>query len=166
MTIKFDLDINDWIAFQEYYRSKKIPVYKFLMPALFISALLLVGLNVVYLHRQEASWFTITSGVLLLFISYLFLLKGRSRSQWRKMALKIQIKYPDAFGPREMTFDDNGITIQTSNTSKVLPWGVIDKQEENKDYNFIFTKSKTVYIIPKNKIKGDLSKISGNNEHR
>ncbi|MDR1121552.1 MAG: YcxB family protein [Dysgonamonadaceae bacterium] len=148
-TIRFELSINDWIAFQEYYRSKKAPIYKFLMPALFISALLLIGLNVMYLHRHEASWFTITSGILLLFISYLFFLKGRSRSQWRKAALKMQAKYPDAFGPREMTFDDDGITIQTANNSKILSWKAIDRQEENKDYNFIFTQNGTVYIIPK-----------------
>ncbi len=148
-TIRFNLTIEDWMAFQEYFRGKKAPVYRILMPLLGISAMLLILLNALYLMKNEASLVTVISGIFLLLIFYLFFLKNKSKGQLRKMALDMQAKNPDAFGDREMSFDEDGISIKVNQSSKELFWEDIDQWEENKEYFFLYSTKGVVYIIPK-----------------
>ncbi len=154
MKILFDLTIDDWIAFQEYYKGKKAPLYKILMPLLGIIAGLLVILNAIYLLKYEASLVTVISGVFLFLIFYLFFLKNKSKDQLRNMALDLQSRNKDAFGPREMTFDEKQIVIKTDNNSKTLSWKEIVQWEEDKNYFFLYNTKGVVYIIPKRDING------------
>lgn len=152
MKVTFDLSIEDWMAFQEYYKGKKAPFYKFIMPLLIICAVVIIVLNLIYLQDKEASLMTIISFFLLLTIFYLFFLKKKSKTQLKKVALEIKERNPDAFGPREMVFNENGIDIQATNSHKTLTWEDMDQYEEDKDYYFLFSQKGVVYIIPKRDI--------------
>lgn len=153
MTIHFNLTIDDWLAFQDYYKKRKAPLYRILMPLLGISAALLVILNVLYLMENKASMVTALSGILLLFIFYLFFLKRRSHKHLYRAGLELKAKHPDAFGQRDMAFEEEQITIKAENSTKVLPWKEVEQWEENKEYYFIFNAKGMVYIVPKRSIK-------------
>lgn len=157
MTIHFNLTVEDWLAFQDYYKGKKAPLYKILMPMLGIIAGILVAINVLYLMHYEASTVTVFSGILLLLIIYLFFLKKKSDKQLLQAALDMKAKNPDAFGQRDMTFDEKQITIQAANSSKVLPWEEVEQWEENKAYFFIYNAKGVVYIVPKRSIKDNIA---------
>ena len=165
MTIHFNLTIDDWLAFQEYYKGRKAPLYRILMPLLGISAVLLVILNILYLMNNPASLMTTLSGIMLLSIFYLFFLKKRSTKHLRKAALDLKSKHSDAFGQREMSFDEKQITIEAGNSIKELPWEEVDRWEENKEYFFIFNAKGMVYIVPKRSIKDSVAFTEMLNQH-
>lgn len=159
MKISFDLKIDDWMAFQEYYRSKKAPYMKALTPLLFITAVVLIIINAIYLSYQKVSIVTVASCFILVTILYLFFMKKKSKDSLRKMGMEMQSKNPEAFGLREMSFDEKGIEIKTSSSSKSLSWEEMERYDENKDYFFLYSKKGIAYIIPKQNINTEIIDI-------
>ena len=152
MTVSFDLDIDDWLAFQEYFKGKRAPLYKWLPTILILLAISLVVFNVIYLFYREASLVNIISLGFLLAIFYMLYLKKKATSHVRKMAAEIKLKHPEAFGIHEITFDGDGIKIKNEHTDVSLEWDDMNTYDENKDYFFLYSKKGVAYIIPKKKI--------------
>ena len=148
MTIVYNLEIDDWVAFQEYFKEKKT-LYKYLAPLLIFSAVLITTINIAYLFYQEASLITLFSFILVLIVLYLLYLKSQMRKQLQKTAKNIQSKNPDAFGPREMDFNDRRVDIKVGDNHKILTWEELSGYEENNDYFFLYSQKGMVYIIPK-----------------
>ncbi len=161
MKISFDLEVEDWMVFQEYYRGKKIPLYKALMPLLFITAIVLIIINAIYLSYQNVSIFTVFSCFILITILYIFFVKKKSKESLRQRGLAIKVKNPEAFGIRQMTFNDKEIEISTLSSNKTLPFSELEKYEEIKDYFFLYSRKGVVYIIPKQKIKSEEVDVDG-----
>lgn len=155
MKLFFDLKVDDWVSFQEYFKEKKAPLYKYISPLLIFSAVLIVTINAMHLYYQEASIVTLFSFILLVILFYLLYLKKQTKKQLRKIALDIQAKTPDAFGPREMDFNERRVEISAGKSHKTLAWGELTRYEENNDYFFLYSQKGMVYIIPKR----DLEKI-------
>ena len=153
MTLRFDLTIEDWVNFQEYYKEKKAPLYKFLMPILGITAIMLICLNVLYLMHNPTSLVTLLSGIFLLLIGCLFVMKKKSVKVLRKAATNLKEKNPSAFGEREMKFDTEQITILAGTTKTELSWKEVDQWAEGKTYFYIYNVKGFVYIVPKRAIE-------------
>lgn len=149
MSICFDLTIEDWLAFQDYFRKKKAPVYRLLMPILGITAGLLIILNVLYLLHYEASMVTVLSGILLFFILLLFYYRSKSKKTLYNMAVELKKSHPEVFGEREMVFDEQQISIITPSNTQVIPWSQVEQWEESKQYFYIYNTKGIVYIVPK-----------------
>ena len=165
MLIQFDLTIEDWVNFQEYYKAKKAPLYKLLMPILGITAAMLICLNVIYwIYTQQASLVTVLSGIFLLLIIYLFIMKKKSVNVLRKAAANLKEQNPNAFGTRQMTFEDEKITIVAGNTETVILWKDIEQWDEAKDYYYIYNTKGFVYIVPKRAIEDEATFVNTLNQ--
>ncbi len=157
MKLSFDLRTDDWVLFQEYFKEKKAPLYKYLTPLLIFSAVMLATMNGLYIYYQSTSYVTLFSLCLLAIVLYLLYLKGRMKGRLKKTAIDIQSKNPEAFGPREMDFNNRCVEITAGNSHKILAWGELSGYNQNKDYFFLYSQKGMVYIIPKR----DLEDVPG-----
>ena len=156
MTIHFDLTIEDWVNFQEHFKEKKAPLYKYLMPMLGITAVLLICLNVMYLIYNPPSLVTLLSSMFFLFIICLFIMKKRSVKVLHKAATNLKEKNSNAFGDRKMVFDSEQITILTGEGKEtILLWKDIEQWDENKAYFYIYNTKGFAYIVPKRAIENE-----------
>ena len=87
------------------------------------------------------------------------------RKQLQKTAKNIQSKNPDAFGPREMDFNDKQVEIKVGDSLKTLTWGELSGYEENNDYFFLYSLKGMVYIIPKRDLNNITELEDVFNEH-
>jgi len=153
MNVNFVLDVDDWVAFQEYYRKRSAPLYRIMPYLLIASGIVLVVLNAVYffLYKEATLW----NGISLIFLAVIFYglyLKKKADGQMRKIAIELKEKNPDVFGLREMTFTEEGMEIKTEKANKYLTWEEMERYEENNDYYFLYSGKGVVYIVPKNRI--------------
>lgn len=153
MKLSFELEVSDWVAFQRWYRGKRMPLFKVLVPLMITCCALLVVLNIVLIFSKGMSGISWISAILLLGLGYLLFLQSKSDRQLKEAGENLKERNPGAFGKLEMDFDDEGFTVTSSSNSKRLSWDEMDKNEENKNYCFLFSKKGLVYIIPKDKIK-------------
>ncbi len=160
MKLSFDLNVDDWVAFQQYYRGKKTPLYNVVYPLLLILGVLSIAIfvyNIIVPKDTTTFW---VSGVCILVLMYVLYIRKKSLYAVKKAGMDIQEKNPEAFGPMILETDANGITIQSQKSSKAIAWSDLGKLEENKLYFFLYSKKGVVYIIPKRGME-DLSGLRG-----
>lgn len=156
MNLSFDLDTEDWVAFQKWYRMKRMPLFKW-MGALMVSCvILLVLLNILLIIFKGFSALSWISALILLILGYLLFLRSKSDRKLVEAGNRLKEKNPQAFGKLDMFFDEEGFTVTSLYHTKRIKWEEMDKNEENKDYCFLFSKKGLVYIIPKSKAGKDL----------
>ncbi len=156
MKFSFNLTVDDWVSFQEYQKGKKTPFYTAIYPLLIVMSIGLVLLNVVYYSYYQTdkiismTWISLACLLVLLFILNI---RRESMKQLKKAGSDIQSKHPEAFGSMTLETNENGLEIQSDQTSKSLAWNEIQGYEENKNYFFLYSKKGVAYIIPKRGMK-------------
>ena len=156
MRFSFNLNIDDWVAFQQYHRSKKVPFYGMVYPAIVVMCVVLVALCVgYYIHFREVSTVVWVSGACFLTLLYILYIRKKSLDNVKKAGLAIQEKNPEAFGTMTMEVSAQGLTIQSPKASKVVAWDEMGKFEENNKYFFLYSKKGVVYIVPKREIDNE-----------
>ncbi len=153
MNISFNLNVDDWVAFQQYYQAKRAPFYKAVYPLIvgLISGLVVINI-IYYFYFKVVSAITWISFILVAVFIYLLYLRKRSLDRVKQAGLEVQKKHPEAFGVMKMDFEANGINIQSQQTSKFIPREEMSQFEENKHYFFLYSKKGVVYIVPKRDI--------------
>ena len=150
MKFSFNLNVDDWVAFQQFHRGKKIPFYGIVYPAIVVMCIALVGLCIgYYVHFREVSTLVWVSGACFLTLLYILYIRKKSLGNVKKAGLAIQEKNPEAFGTMAMEVTAQGMTIQSPKASKIVTWEEMARFEENKQYFFLYSKKGVVYIIPK-----------------
>jgi hypothetical protein len=154
MTFSFNLNVNDWVAFQQYHRGRKIPFYNAVYPLIIGMCIALVAINIGYhIHFQTVSNVTWVSGACFLTLLYILYIRKKSLDNVRKAGLEIEKKNPEAFGLMSLNTDSDGITILSRKASKTIFWKEMDRFEENKYYFFLYSKKGVVYIVPKREME-------------
>lgn len=156
MKIAYNLTVNDWINFQEFYRKRKTPLIGCLEPLIYI----LTALNIIIGTWHFISYGpSIYTGICIICIGVLlFLIYAQKKSKKNLLATGkvVEEKNPDAFGKMEMTFTDKGIEIISQTQSKDLTWDEVSNYDSNKDYFFLYSKKGFAYIIPKKDIPSEM----------
>ena len=156
MKFSFNLNVDDWVAFQQYHRRKKIPFYGMIYPTLIVLCIVLAFLCVrQYLLIKVMTTMIWVNGACLLTLLYVLYIRKKSLDNVKKAGLAIQEKNPEAFGAMTMEVTAQGLTIQSPKASKVVAWEEMGKFEENAKYFFLYSKKGVVYIVPKREIDNE-----------
>jgi len=155
MRIAYNLTIEDWVNFQEYYLKKKAPISRFMTPILTILLVCNIIIGIYMEFILKAGSYNYIFFICILILAYLLYLKIKTRKKLLKSGEELRRRNPGAFDSMNMNFTENGIDIQSQTSSKSLQWKEVDKQESNKDYLFIYSKKGMVYIIPKRDLNGN-----------
>ena len=153
LKLSFNLSVDDWVAFQQYHRGKKAPLYKLAYPLIVSLSIVLLALNIYDMIVHGVSKLTGFSLVVLAALAYILFIRGKAIKQIKKTGLDLQQKHPEAFGPMTMDFTEEGLNIQSNQTSKLVSWEEVEQYDENKNYFFFYTSKGIVYIIPKKNIE-------------
>ena len=155
MKIAFDLNVDDWVAFQEYYGRKKSPIlYKWMQPLYIILAITLLVMGVWQVIIMGYTKYTMFILVCLAAMLFMLYIRKKAKDKVRQAGLDLEKKHPEAFGPMTMDFEERGIDIQSQKNSKSIAWDELHHYEANKDYYFLFSKKGIIYIVPKRAIEG------------
>ena len=159
MRIAYNLTVEDWVNFQEYYLKKKVPLSSCMTPALTILLIanIIFGIYTVFILKTDNYNFVFLICVLLL--ASLLYIRIKTRKKLLKSGEELRQKNPSAFDSMNMDFTEKGIDIQSQHSSKSLQWEEINKFESNKDYILIYSAKGMVYIIPKRDLQGKESEL-------
>lgn len=159
MKITYNLTVDDWVSFQEYYRKKQSPMYGCLMPILTLLLMANIGFGLYMMFFYDGynnyAWLFI---ICILLLSYLLFMQTRIRHRLMKAGTKLKEEHPEIFGQTETEFFEEGFEIRTGKNIKFLKWTDIEKYDEVKDYVFFFSTKGYAYIVPKRDIH-DMDKL-------
>ena len=154
MKLNYNLTVEDWVNFQEYYRKKKSPLYGCMMPilTLLLSCNVVLGFYMVFIHKGENNydWLFI---VCIIVLAYLLFMQTRIRRKLMRAGNQLKEKNPEIFGDTSLEFFEEGFEIKTPNYTKFLKWEDLDTFYQNKDYVFFFSKKGYAYIVPKRSVE-------------
>ncbi|MDR0428376.1 MAG: YcxB family protein [Dysgonamonadaceae bacterium] len=150
MKINYNLRIEDWVNFQEYFRKKKTPLYGCMVPLLTIlficNVVLGIHMNFFYRGDSQYNWVLFVCIVLL---AYLLFMQSQTRKRLMKAGNELKEENPDVFGESSIEFFEEGFEIQTKKHKKFLKWMEIENYDQTKDYVYFFSKTGYAYILPK-----------------
>ncbi len=149
MKIRYNLDVQDWVSFQQFFRGKKAPLNNLATPLIIFCSVFMLVLNVFYIHYEGLNLMSFISGIILIILLYLLYVKVRSGKQLQDAGNKLKKKHPEVFGEMAVEFNNTGIYIQSTASSQSLAWNDMDSFDENKSYFFMYSKKGMAYIIPK-----------------
>lgn len=155
MTIEFDLDIEDWLAFQEFHLSnnKKLKQWKVIsMLAVPLASAIIILTN---------KWFDTTFMIVLVIVSIAHVLYVHKTftSRYLKRAKKMLKDNTGIIGRQTFQFTEEFILMSKLNTETKTNWNGINEILENENYYFLFVSSISAFIIPKRKIENDLEAL-------
>lgn len=150
MKISYNLTVEDWVAFQEYYRKKRSPLYGCMMPilTLLLACNVIIGFYMVFIYQgaREYNWLFV---ICIIILGYLLFLNSRIRRRLTKAGNALKEKNPETFGETSMEFFEEGFEVKTANHRKFLNWEDIEEYDEKRDYIYFFSKKQLVYILPR-----------------
>lgn len=159
MHIAYNLTVEDWVNFQEYYLKKKAPLFSYITPILTILLVCNIVLGIYMEFVRETEGYNFVFLICIFVLAGLLYLKIKTRKKLMKSGEELRQKNPGAFDSMEMNFSEEGIAIQSQHNSKSLGWEEIDHYESNKDYVFIYSRKGMVYIIPKRDLNGKKNEL-------
>lgn len=162
MKFSYNLTVDDWAAFQQYYRGKKHPFYSAVYPMILSLSAILLTTNIYYVYLYGFSKLTLISAIVLIILLYVLQIRKKSLETIKNAGLELERKHPEAFGMMNIELNENGIDIKSQQTSKYMTWDEMDKFEENKKYFFLYSKKGMVYIVPKQEINDMVSSFRNN----
>ena len=157
MEIKFDLDIEDWMALQVQHlknsnsHKKKIRFIIYLVPSVY----LMLVLKDLYFGEIDYTFI----GIAVVFSALLILnfpqfYTKRTLKMLRNAVLKGDAR--NIFGQYQITWNEDGFSIIQPGVESKSKWESFIGMEETNDYIFIYRTSDSAFIIPKSKVIGDL----------
>lgn len=161
MTIRFDMEMEDLLAFQRHFYATNRQLRKqvwtlrsiffiggavFLLPVIAIvsAGAPLQGVIPIALIGCALAWF------LLAFLSPKWLMNFNIR---RARAEYLAPSSANMFGPTEMVFDEEGFSVDRGGVEGKTPWGSVVKIDQTPDYYFIYISEIAANTIPKRKLK-------------
>lgn len=152
----FDLDIDDLLAFQDYYNENSTEfkrmqlIIRFLLPVI----CLLIFLFFCYKDGIQTA---LIIGALYLPISiwwiiYMPKLVRKNSLKRNRKALEKQQKTDPSFGYRDMFFDDDGIRIKNKGIDTSIKWSRVVRIVQKEDYFYLFLSDREAFIVPIKKI--------------
>lgn len=156
MKIAYNLTVEDWVNFQEYYMKKKAPLSGCMTPALTILLVfnIIIGIYMEFIAKTGSYNFVFL--ICIIVLAYLLYVKTKTRKKLLKSGEEIKEKNPGAFGEMTMDFQQDGIDIHSSTHSKFLTWEEVGSYDDKaKDFFLLYSKKGMVYIIPKRDIESE-----------
>lgn len=163
MTITFDFDIDDMMAFQENFLTNS----KYLKKAeIFVALLLPVMLMMLFLYywtHKEMSPILIGIGIFFVIVAIMWVRIIKKKfiknvlARTRKILLENEKDNSIVFGIMEMTFDEKGIFVKTPKTESLTKWIAVLKVVKDLNYYYLYFSRMTAFVIPIQKI-GDSKK--------
>ncbi|MDL2224112.1 YcxB family protein [Bacteroidales bacterium OttesenSCG-928-M06] len=156
MKIAYNLTVEDWVDFQEYYMKKKAPLSGCMTPILTILMIcnIIIGIYMEFIAKTGSYNFVFL--ICIIILGYLLYLKTKTRKKLFKSGEEIKEKNPGAFGEMTMDFQDEGIDIHSKTHSKFLVWEEISSYDnKSKVFFLLYSKKGMVYIIPKRDIESE-----------
>ena len=160
MKIEYELEMEDWLAFQNHYYIKSKRYRK----ALIIRILLIPYIAAIYLFvrslngnlfMEEYIFWGVVCLVWIIFSPKY--LKYRIKKYFRK--LLNEGDNSSILTNHELTFSDTGISEVSRDSQSTTSWNAIKKLEENDKYFFLYNSAITAIVIPKHKINADLDEL-------
>lgn len=157
MKISFNLTVDDWIVFQQFFRGKKSPFSRWIVPIIITCMVWIVLFNayLAYAKVDDESPMRVWISIAVFFIfAYLLYIRRKSLKRVKEAGLEIEKKHPEAFGSMIMELNEKGIDIQSSQTAKFLTWEEMGTYDKNRKYFFLYSRKGVVYIVPKRALEG------------
>lgn len=156
MTIGFDQDLADAMAFQRHFAEtnkhirKSVKVLQYAFPAILMGfALAITPWNVDALNLIVS----LLPAALIAVLWLVFVPKWYMRSLMRKTRRIMQDPgNAKLYGRREMTLDEEGIRVKTADVDETIKWSAIVQWDETPDYYFLYLSTSNAYGIPKRKL--------------
>lgn len=149
MSIAFDLDIDDLLAFYRHYydtnrqivRNKRMRMILF--PALYVILAFTLRDNLVCFI-----FLLVCAALMPLYIMW------RYKKPLMKKVRKNLIKPENAifFGTRQMAFDQEGMAVKSENTDEKVKWQALVRWVEVPGYIFLYIAENVAHVIPLAKI--------------
>ena len=161
MEITFNLEMSDWLAFQQFYlkTSKQFIRLKlivtWMVPAIF-AALLFVQYFREPMVIMQAVMYTIISLVWVIFYPRHF--TGRVMQRAQK-----QMESGDnsgCLGTHTMSFTEEGIIDKSPQSEYKVTWPGIKRMEETDSHYFLYNSALSALIIPKHQVSAQLKELS------
>lgn len=156
MTIAFEIEYPDFLAFQQYYASSDSSFRRSRIIITWIVPLTTIALALIL---RGLEW---NSMIFALLASTLWVaLSGRLfRYSVANTARKLYKNPANAklFARREMTFSERGVNVKTDSAESSIAWSDVAKVAETEGYFFVFTGSNQGYVIPKRRIGAETAK--------
>ena len=160
MTLTFNLDIHDWMAFQKHYldHSKEFRRTKRIIA--WVVPLVMSFFVVIDLYKGE---FNIISAVVLsaFAVAWLLLYPKRLTSRTLKKAKKMIEEGDNTsfLGPQELVLTEEGLLIKLKDSEQKMGWKAIKKIEQTDAHLFLYNSAISAIIIPKLKLHADLKEL-------
>ena len=165
LTVTFDFDIDDMMAFQENYltnskRFKNMRLFAILVLPI-VSVMLLLWLGI----RDGMSTKLIIVAIFLLTASIIWgiimrsSIKSRSLSKIRKNIIQNDKDNTIILGIREMRFDENGIFLKADKSESLTKWTAVLKVVKGIKYYHLYIASISAFVVPLDKIGDSKSKL-------
>ena len=157
MEIKFDLDIEDWIALQVQHlkesnaHKKRIRFVIYLVPLVYL-ALVLKDLYFGEIDYTFIGIAIVFSALLVFYFPQFY--TNRTLKMLRKTIM--QGDTTNLFGQYQISWNEEGFTVIQPGVESKIKWESFSRIEETNEYIFLYRTSVSAFIIPKNKVTGDL----------
>ncbi|KAA5533195.1 hypothetical protein F0919_11650 [Taibaiella lutea] len=150
MTIRFELTIDDLIAFGFYNRKNGSRIKKAisLLPVIMLLIILIATLYY-YFFLQELIVFDTSNIALIIFLLAYTLSKTKWFYSWYWKYKYGKKEYASWFGERILTFSETSLFAKTSRAETSYNWNSFVKFGESKEYFFLFVSNLQAIIIPK-----------------
>ncbi len=165
MTITFDFDIDDTMAFQEHFLSN---FKQFKRTRIFVTLLLPVMLVLLFLYYYVHDGMTtklIGFGIFFVVMAIVWMLiiwksfKKRTLARTRKLLLKNDKDNSIVFGVREMTLNDEGIFVKTPKSEALTKWIAVLKVVKDVNHYYLYITSMNAFVIPLRKIEDSVNEL-------
>jgi hypothetical protein len=156
MTIKFDIDYNDLVAYYRYFaKTSKNMIFGKWLRVLIVPALMLINLlsSSSSEYDKKFGLFVLLVHVLISAVWVIIILVIEHSRPAR--IVRKQITNPEnigIIGYREMTFTDDGIIAKSEKSETKMSWDAIVKVTETGTYFLPYIGANQAFIIPKQKI--------------
>jgi hypothetical protein len=166
VTIKFDNDLDDIMAFARYHREhsphlqrvRKWTYSIIILICVVFASLVLILIGSEILHVLI---FAIVMIAVFAVLAVLGILPGRPGRSGRFDKFMVQRLLREGankttFGTKELEIADAGLVGRSSYVDETIAWQAVERVAENKNYAFIYISATTALVIPRAKVtEGD-----------
>jgi hypothetical protein len=150
MTIKFDMTIDDFIAFGFYNRSKRSLVKKVIALVPAIMLLMILMFTAYYYFFLQELIISGSSGIaLIVFLSAYTFMRTKWFYSWYWKYKYGKEGYASWFGDRILTFSESSLFAKTPKAETNYNWSSFATFGESREYFFLFVTNLQAIIIPK-----------------
>ena len=154
MTIGFDIQLPDVLAFTKHYVATNKNLRRTWNVLTWIGPVLFIGLVLLQTKPGTDAFLGGIVGAVLLSVFYVLLLLLARRRTPLRLAKQVfsNPENSNLIGYREMTFSEDEILLKSDKIDLKMAWNTIIKVGDMDTHFLLYTGSNQAYIIPKRKI--------------